>query len=165
MHRSVMEWGERMVREHDLSGRSAFEIGSLNVNGSLRGLFSGPYVGVDRLPGPGVDQIADANTLPFEARQFDVVVCTEVLAHDARFWLTIGEAFRVLRWGGSLLLTVRGLGFGRNDSPSDYYRFTPEAVRSLLTDAGFADLDVSEDPMLPGVLALARKTVATVGAR
>lgn len=157
MHESVMEWGRKQVRRFDLADKDVIEIGSLNVNGSLRGLFNGRYFGIDKLAGPGVDWVEDANTLPLPSNYCDVVVCTEMLAHDPRPWLTIRETYRILRSGGILLLTVRGIGFGRNDSPCDYFRFTEDGVLSLLTEAGFADMELAPDSQYSGVFAWARK--------
>jgi SAM-dependent methyltransferase len=157
MHQSVMEWGRAVVLRHGLTDKSVLEVGSLNVNGSLREMFDGPYIGVDKLPGKGVDQIADANRLEFDNRTFDVVVCTEMLAHDPHPWKTVNETYRLLKLDGYLLLTARGIGFGRNDSPCDYYRFTPEAIKVLMTDAGYVDVQIEADPQYSGVLALGRK--------
>lgn len=157
MHASVMEWGHQVVHQHGLAERSCLEVGSINVNGSLRSLFRGAYTGIDLRPGPGVDRVASGHHIPAADGAYAVVVCTEVLAHDPAFWLTIGEMHRVLQPLGYLLLTVRGLGFGRNDSPCDYYRFTPEAVWTLLDGAKFREINISNDTQLPGVLAWARK--------
>jgi len=156
MHESVMRWAIGIVDQYNLSKRRVLEVGSANVNGSLRPLFRGDYVGVDLRPVSGVDIIANGNELPFRDMAFGVVVCTEMLAHDARPWLTIWEMWRVLGDDGMLLLTTRGPGFGRNDSPHDYFRFTPEAIASLLGEVGFDEWDIKDDPQLPGMLAWAK---------
>jgi len=83
-----------------------------------------------------------------------------MLEHDRCFWKSIPEMARVLAPGGRLLLTTRGIGFPVHRHPSDYWRFTPEAVEALLTDAGLNVLEsVEDDPYWPGVLALATKPV------
>lgn len=156
MHPSVHAWVAGIAAE--LTGVT-LEVGSLNVNGTVRDLFAGPYVGVDMRPGPGVDQIAVASALPFPDRSFDTVVSTEMLEHDPTFWLSIPEMARVLRPGGHLLLTARGNGFPTHDYPADYWRFSPSAF-ALLFD--LADLDTVEvrddpDPHSPGVFGHAVK--------
>lgn len=156
MHASVMQWARQMIRFYGLRGRT-LEVGSADVNGSLRPEMEGPYTGVDLRPVAGVDVVADGHYLPFRQRRFDTVVCTETLSHDPAFWVTLREINRVMRVGGHLLLTVRGLGFGRNDSPGDYYRFTKEAIQALLQAMGLTVLDITDDPQYPGVLALGRK--------
>lgn len=157
MHESVMAWGKRIIDSRRLASKSVLEVGSINVNGSLRQYFTGEYIGVDLRPGPGVDRIANGHDLPFKSRSFGVVVCTETLSHDPYPWKTIKEMYRILRKGGILILTVRGIGFGRNDSPCDYYRFTEDGVNALLTDAGFEVGEVEPDPQYSGVLAWGQK--------
>jgi len=63
------------------------EVGSYNVNGSLRDWILGnlcvtAYIGVDIQPQQRyVDVVADASTLPFRDESFDVVISTETLEH------------------------------------------------------------------------------------
>lgn len=153
-----MAWVAARVGELDLAGRSTLEVGSYNVNGSVRPLFTGEYVGVDMRPGPGVDMVAPAAHLPWHNDHFGVVVCTEMLEHDPTFWLSVPEMARVLQPGGLLILTARGIGFPLHDYPCDYWRFTPAGIVSLLTAASLTPLEVLDDPdpASPGVLALAR---------
>jgi SAM-dependent methyltransferase len=156
MHDSVLSWGDRVVASYQLALRPTLEVGSLDVNGSLRRFFDGPYLGVDIRVGPGVDVVASASALPFRDSTWPVVVCTEVLEHDRYFWLSVPEMARVLSAGGYLLITTRGIGFPLHEYPADYWRFTVEAVGSLLAEAGLVACSLEEDdPALPGVLALA----------
>jgi SAM-dependent methyltransferase len=158
MHPSVYDWVAAKVAEHNLTAADTLEVGSYNVNGSVRDLFTGPYIGVDMRPGPGVDHVATADRLPFDDDMFEVVVSTEMLEHDPTFWLSIPEMARVLRPGGHLLLTARGNGFPPHEYPSDYWRFEPEAFRLLFALAGLATLEVTADyPANPGVFGLATK--------
>lgn len=87
--------------------------------------------------------VADLNVqgLPFEDSTFDLVTCTEVIEHLEHYRYTIREMFRVLKPGGTLVLTtpnilnlksrVRFMVFGF------YNLFGPLHVReSLLHEAG-----------------------------
>jgi SAM-dependent methyltransferase len=152
-----MQWVGAKVAEHGLAERSTLELGALDVNGSVRGLFSGPYVGIDMRPGPGVDLVCRADSLPYRAGSFDVVVSTEMLEHDPYFWRTLPEARRVLRKGGHLLVTARGIGFPLHDYPSDFWRFTTDALEHLFAFAGLETVEVCGDPGASGVFGLARK--------
>lgn len=148
MHASVMTWiGQQAA---GLSG-STLEVGSLDVNGSVRSLFGDPYVGVDMRPGPGVDVVATADALPFDDASFDVVVSTEMLEHDPSPWLSLAEMGRVLRPGGHLLLTTRGNGFGEHHEPSDFWRFMPASRDRLLELANCDPVALALDPEVPGV--------------
>lgn len=154
-----MAWAGQKVTEHDLAGRFTLEVGSFDVNGTVRRYFTGPYVGVDFRAGPGVDMVADANRLPFSADTFPCVVCTEMLEHDPAPWLSVPQMARVLRPGGILLLTARGIGFPLHDYPSDYWRFTPSAFVRLFDLAGLEPVEVIDDTdtFQPGVFGVARK--------
>ena len=80
------------------------EFGSYNVNGSVRGLFVGEYIGVDLRAGDGVDVVADAAT--FTCEPVDVVVCTSLLEHCPYPGEVVANAERILRPGGVLILTA-----------------------------------------------------------
>lgn len=67
-------------------GRRVIEVGSLNINGTVRGHFSEcEYIGVDIGPGPGVDIVSYAHDLKYPDGSFDVAVSCEAFEHD-RFW-------------------------------------------------------------------------------
>jgi SAM-dependent methyltransferase len=82
------------------------EIGSLDVNGSVRPLFAAAehYHGLDISPGPGVDEVANAADWR-SPPCFDVVVSTEVLEHAPRWRDVVVNAWDALADGGILLLT------------------------------------------------------------
>lgn len=159
MHQSVMDFVAEQVNEYSLANKRTLEVGSRNVNGSVRSLFSGDYVGVDLVSGPGVDICCPAADLPFEDGEFEVVVSTEMLEHDLTFWLSLGEMVRVLGSGGFFVLTTRGNGFPKHDWPADHYRFSTDAISGLFRFFGVVPLVVVEDdPSSPGVLAVGRKS-------
>ena len=157
MHDSVMSFVGDCVELYGLAGHSTLEVGSRNINGSVRDLFAGAYIGVDMIDGPGVDQVCRADDLPFTDNSFAVVVCTEMLEHDPYPWLSLPEMARVLRPGGVLILTARGIGFPLHGFPDDYWRFTVSAFNHLFRLAGLEPIRVQEDPEWPGVLGLAGK--------
>src|SRR5438128_7961031 len=85
------------------------EVGSYKVEGQeeiaeLRPLFEGKsYLGVDARPGPGVDQVADVEDLPFADRTFGTVIVLNTFEHVRHFWRGFEEAYRVLRPDGALV--------------------------------------------------------------
>ncbi len=78
---------------------------------------------------------------PFADAMADVVLSTETLEHvpDARVYLA--QAFRCLRPGGRLILTVP-FAARWHFIPHDYWRFTPSGLRRVLSDAGFKEIAV-----------------------
>jgi hypothetical protein len=122
------------------------EIGSLDVNGSVRGLFPGadPYVGIDLAPGPGVDVVANGHDFGRDA-SFATVVTTECLEHDRAWHRTLATIVRVLRPGGTLILTCATTGrhehgtartsSAMSPSTNDHYRnLTARDVTAHLRD-------------------------------
>lgn len=157
MHQSVIDWTHTMVSTFGLNAeeRSTLEMGSYDVNGSVRPFFGPNYVGVDVEKGPGVDIIGTAHDVPFLDDTFDTVVSTEMLEHDPNPRRSVEEAARVLKPGGLFLVTTRGIGYPYH-YPPDYWRFTPEAIGLLVRDAGFdAWQTFEDDPKTPGVFAIA----------
>ena len=136
MHESVMIWAGEKIEQYGLADCDTLEVGSLNVNGSVRGFFRGPYVGIDMQKGPGVDIVALASAIPFEDERFELVISTEMLEHDPAPWLSMPEMGRVLKKGGHLLLSARGNGWPLHGHPDDYWRFMPSAGNVLLELAG-----------------------------
>ena len=135
---AVMQWfGQRAPA----CGGSVLEVGSYNVNGSVRPLFKGqPYIGLDMRAGPGVDVVADVLTHEFEDGQFGTIVSTETLEHCAEPWTAIERMGRWLAPGGKMLISVP-FRFDFHEFPSDYWRFTHEGLRLLFERAGLTTLE------------------------
>lgn len=116
------------------SFRDVLEIGSLNVNGSLRDV-SPPgarYVGVDMAAGPGVDHVVSAGSpLPFPDGSFDVALTSSTFEHDVCFWESFVECLRVLRPGGFLYVNAPS-NHGFHRYPLDCWRFYPDAGIALV---------------------------------
>lgn len=78
----------------------------------------------------------DIRSLPYADGEFDAVVTDQVLEHVAAPpSRVIAEAARVVRPGGLLVHTTCFVN-PRHDAPSDYWRFSPEALRLLHEDLG-----------------------------
>jgi GT2 family glycosyltransferase len=136
------EWIGHCAENFPVSG-PVLEVGSFDVNGNPRHHFSDrkrfpEYTGIDMREGPQVDAVMNVQNLGFEDNRFGVIVDAERLEHDARFWLSIKEEFRVCKPGGHIIITTRSWGgFGPHDFPSDYWRFMDNGLRDLLEYAGF----------------------------
>ncbi len=115
------------------------EIGSYLVKGQeevadLRPLFPNrEYVGLDNRPGPGVDVVGDVEALPHLDQSVGTVVAVSTFEHVPHFWKAFAEVARVLKPGGAFLI-ASPFHFHIHDYPSDYWRFTPEALQLLLQD-------------------------------
>lgn len=88
---------------------------------------------IDIEPGASVDLIGDARLLPVADCSVDVVLCTQVLEHIPEPVPVLQEIFRVLRPGGTLILSVPAI-FPQHGSPGDYWRYMPQGLAWLLRD-------------------------------
>lgn len=105
--RSFVRWARTRLEPP----RTVVEIGSLNINGSIRDLFAGAseYTGIDIRAGAGVDIVADA-VLWRPPQPVDLVVCCEVLEHTAAAAGIVQAAASYLRPGGAVIITAAGPG-------------------------------------------------------
>lgn len=161
MDQCVMNFGRARLTATDVRDHRVLEVGSMNINGSLREhvepLGPAAYIGVDFMPGAGVDVVCDASNLveQFGAESFDVVISTEMLEH-AKDWRAAVDAMkRVLIPGGILLLTARSPGFQLHGYPHDWHRFTQADMRRIFADFQICALE--DDHEAPGVMICARK--------
>ncbi|MBN3858839.1 methyltransferase domain-containing protein [Paraburkholderia sp. Ac-20340] len=114
---------------------SIIEIGSQDVNGSLRSVCPQgvSYTGVDFVEGRGVDVVLqDPYVLPFGDASADVVLASSVFEHSEMFWVLFLEIMRVLKPTGLFYLNVPSNGdFHR--WPVDCWRFYPDSGNALVT--------------------------------
>ena len=159
MHASVMTWVAAKVVQHDLTTLSTLELGSYDVNGTVRNLFNGSYLGLDIREGPCVDLVGDASCLPFDDDSFELVVSCEMLEHCEHAVEAVCEATRVVSPGGLVIITARGPGFPPHDYPHDYWRFRLEDVEAICFTAGLeiVELISDTDPDAPGFFLVGRK--------
>jgi len=124
---------------------------------------------------------ANANDLScFRDGEFDTVLCNAVLEHDLFFWRSLEEMRRVTRPGGLIIIGVPGFvaspptgwrarfvrsAFPRrreslrsstpvlrvHNCPSDYYRFSPQAVAELFM-RGLKDVRVFSHMTPPRII-------------
>lgn len=99
------------------------EVGSYNINGSVREFFIEPtmYVGLDLAPGKDVDVVCNGADYRSDTL-FDVVVSTECFEHDSRWDETFANMIRLCRSGGLVLFTCASHGRQEHGTP----RTTPQ---------------------------------------
>jgi SAM-dependent methyltransferase len=145
-----------------VTGKQVLEVGSLNVNGSLRAHVEALkpvwYFGIDIQAGAGVDRVLDIANLTTERPycDFDLVICTEMLEHAPDWRAAIQRIKGALKPGGWLLLTTRSVGFPFHEYPGDHWRFSVADMQRI-----FADFDIRQgiatDEQAPGVFVIAQK--------
>jgi len=145
----------------EVAGSRVLEVGALDVNGSVRPVIEqlGPasYLGVDIAPGPGVDELCDVTDLVnrYGEDTFDIVISTELVEHVEDWRAAFQNMKRVLRPGGTIVVTTRSRGFPIHGYPWDYWRYEPEDMERIFAD--YDELTTARDDEAPGVFIKARK--------
>jgi SAM-dependent methyltransferase len=161
-NQSCYDFGKARLKAEDVTDKRVLEIGSRDVNGSLRQIIEkfkpASYVGIDIENGPGVDEICSVFNVfeRFGKESFDLVVSTEMLEHIRDWRAAVSQFKRVLRAGGALLITTRSKGFPYHEYPGDFWRFEIDDMRNIFSDMQIEALE--PDSTEPGVFIKAKKT-------
>jgi SAM-dependent methyltransferase len=97
------------------------------------------YESIDLAPRAGDNPtwVGDISSMPqVPDERYDTIVCHHVLEHVRHPWRVVAELYRVLKPGGTIILSVPHLS-RRHELPHDYFRFTQEGLVALLEDAGY----------------------------
>ncbi len=148
MHRSSYLRMEYLLKYYSCYWRkkefiSVLDIGSYDMNGSYKALFSSDqyrYTGLDMVEGPNVD-VVPKNIYSwdeFKSESFDLVISGQAFEHVEYPWLTIREIERVLKPSGFCFITAPNAG-KEHKTPTDCYRYFADGFRAL---AKWANLTV-----------------------
>lgn len=107
----LLEIVKRHLPEYFRGGR-VVEMGSLDINGSLRPHFdSAQYVGVDLGPGPGVDIVCSGHLLDHPTGSYDCALSANCFEHNP-YWLeTFVNMLRLVREDGLVIFTSASTGY------------------------------------------------------
>lgn len=158
-----------------VEGARVLEIGSYDVNGSVRRIFApaASYVGVDLTPGPGVDLVGLGHEVDHADASYDITVSAECFEHDPHWRETFTNMVRMTRPGGLVAFTCASHGRPEHgtrrsdvtDSPGtqavgmDYYRnlvardFESLPLAEMFSEHRFWTLPTTFDLYFAGVRA------------
>jgi len=134
-----------------------YEFGALQVPGQegfadLRALFPGKeYVGTDMFEGPGVDVTLNIYDIALPDESVGTALVLDTLEHVEYARKAMEEIHRVVKPGGVAVITSV-MNFPIHGYPHDYWRFTPEAFKSLLKPFAFSYCDAAGDARFPQVV-------------
>ena len=95
------------------------------------------YVGADLVGNPHADVVINSDgTLPIPDGGADCVLSSQVLEHVRDPALYLNESFRVLRPGGSLILSTHG-SWPYHPDPTDFWRWTIDGLQLQIQLAGY----------------------------
>lgn len=107
-------------------GRTVLEIGSLDINGSVRGFFEDcRYTGIDLGPGKGVDVVAAGESFAGATHGYDVIISCEAMEHNPYWRETLHNAVRMLKPDGLMLLTCATYGRRQHGTPKSSPQDSP----------------------------------------
>lgn len=164
MHIEAFAWiGETLARLP--MPTDVLEIGARNINGTVRAWLPwARYIGVDLMPGPDVDVVADgADYQPLTPP--DIVICAEVLEHSPRAQALVQHALAIVKPGGAVILTCAGPARAPHSAhdggplqPDEYYRgVSVEDITAWVHEVGGSVLDAQDHPSRGDVYVLALK--------
>ncbi len=94
---------------------------------------------------------AEAGHVPFREETFDAVVCSELLEHVPEPPRVLAEVHRVLRPGGTALISAPFMNRVHGD-PDDYGRYTDFYWMETLEKIGFRDIQIEKQGLFWSVL-------------
>ena len=111
MHNQAMCFLIKVRQGLSVKDKTILEVGSRDVNGSIRQMFYGCtlYTGMDHVAGKGVDVVADLYQWE-PPIQYDIVICTEVLEHVVDPRKAMHRMFSWVAPSGMLVMTCATLG-------------------------------------------------------
>lgn len=146
MHRTAYNDCEAFIRKYN-TGKwdHVAEVGSLDINGSIRPLFDGicrAYTGIDLNSGPGVNIVVASpyNWFEIDSNSFDLVVSTQCMEHVCAIWQWILEVARIAKKGALIYICAPNT-MAYHACPVDCWRVWPNGMRALME---YACLDVLE---------------------
>lgn len=152
MHKEASEYVFKAFHawRGDRTGLKILEVGSYNINGSVRDFlspFALEYVGIDPNPGPNVDLVASGEEY-VRFGYFDVVVTTETFEHAPGWKTVVQKSYENLSVGGVFIATMAGEGRAPHSALDEkpirdwehYANIGEWDLGKTLRDVGFADI-------------------------
>ena len=138
---------EEYLRGKEQERLTIYDIGSQDINGSYRPLFSEPawrYIGVDMAAGKNVDLVLKN---PYHWREIaagsaDVIISGQTFEHTEFFWETTAQIARALKVGGICCILAPSAG-PEHQYPVDCWRVYPDGFRAVARYAGLEVLEAT----------------------
>lgn len=152
---NCIKWGAKILTGEDIKGKKVIEVGSYDVNGSLRYIVEllkpTEYIGIDIAEGPGVDVVCASENLvkKFGKERFDVVLSTCTFEHIKNWKASISNIKNICKKNGIILFIVPSK-WPYHEYPYDYWRYDKEDIKNIFSDCDI--LELSEDKDKPSLV-------------
>lgn len=161
---ACINFGKKLLKPEDITSKRIIELGSLNVNGSLKEHITQfeplEYIGVDINEGKGVDIICKAEDILgiYGPNSFDLVISTEMVEHIFDWKKVINNMKKLCKCGGKILITTRSHGFPLHGWPFDHWRFETYDMKYIFSDFNeHGSVVIEKDNMDIGVFVMVQK--------
>lgn len=116
--------------------KEIIEIGSLNINGTLRTIFKSPhYLGIDLGEGPGVDLVMRAHEIHSPDNTFDVALSAECFEHDEHWIKTFQKMLDITKPQGIIVFSCA------TDGRTEHGTFQSDSSTSPFTNNYYKNLN------------------------
>ena len=103
--------GEIIVSNKKLSEINILEIGSYDVNGSVRDIFKeSNYLGIDLINGPGVDLVMNGEDIKKLNKKFDIIISSECFEHAVNWKKIFLAMIDCVKDNGYIIMTCASTG-------------------------------------------------------
>lgn len=113
MHKELLIFVNSIKNKHPkyFNSASVLEVGSLNINGSVRILFqTNEYIGIDVAEGNGVDIVCEGQDYDAPDNTFDTVISCECFEHNPYWKETFANMIRMCKPNGLIIMTCATIG-------------------------------------------------------
>jgi len=121
------------VYPNNFKNAKVLEVGSLDINGSVRQFFTDcDYIGIDLGEGKGVDVVCQGQDYNAEDNTFDTCISCECFEHNPEWVATFANMWQMTKPGGLIVMSCATTGRAEHgtkrtsphDAPfcGDYYR-------------------------------------------
>jgi len=146
---------DRRVKEHFKAGMRVLDIGGKKIR--KRGYFNienyslkVEYANIN--PDVKPDYLCDASAIPCKNNLYDGIILGEILEHVPDPKAVLKEAYRILKKGGKVLITVPFMMCIHAD-PYDYGRYTDHYWNVTAEEIGFKVVDIERQGTIYAVVA------------
>ncbi|MGF1569124.1 MAG: glycosyltransferase [Nodosilinea sp.] len=135
--------------EYFQANQQVLEVGSQNINGTVRDFFpeNTTYLGIDIGPGKDVDLVIPGELIQLPPAWADVAISTECFEHASTWPQILENMIRITKPSGLVLLTFAGFGrptHGTLDSDLSLSPFTGTYYKNLIPDDIYEAIRIGE---------------------
>tara|TARA_B100001057_G_C22736499_1_gene905994 strand:- start:144 stop:917 length:774 start_codon:yes stop_codon:yes gene_type:complete len=108
---------------------SILELGSYDVNGSIRTIFdnTSKYIGLDLIKGPGVDIVYDGKDIPIN-QEFDLCISCECFEHNPNYFENFLKMIELAKKDGLVVFTCATIGRSEHGTTDSDLKSSPGSM-------------------------------------